>query len=50
MIAALAPSLVALAVLSIASVGHIDALPSDLRSQHGEFGTGQFCHSIPVQT
>ncbi|WP_115864090.1 MFS transporter [Halorussus litoreus] len=49
MVAAMAPGVLVLAVLSFARIDRIDAVLSSLESQHRAFGTGRFCHDEPVR-
>jgi MFS family permease len=50
MVAAMVPGLLALTVLSFARIGRIDAVLSELGTQHRAFGTGRFSHDEPVRT
>jgi MFS family permease len=50
MVAAMAPGLLVLAVLSFVSYDRLDDLLDDLGAQHGIYGTGRFCHGASVRT
>jgi MFS family permease len=49
LVAAMAPGLLVLAVLSFARVDRIDGVLAELGTQHRTFGTGRFCHAEPIR-
>ena len=49
MVAAMAPGLLALAVLSSGRLGRVEEVLSELGAQHREFGRGRFSHPEPVR-
>ena len=49
MVAAMAPGLLALGILSFTSFDRLDRLLDALGTQHRTYGTGRFCHREPVR-
>lgn len=49
MVAAMAPGILVLAVLSFAGFDRLDTVLDALGAQHETYGTGRFCHGNPVQ-
>jgi MFS family permease len=49
LVAAMAPGILALAVLSFVRVDRLDAILDALGTQHERYGTGRFCHGEPVR-
>jgi len=49
MVAAMAPGILVLAVLSFASFDRLDTVLDVLGTHHETYGTGRFCHDTPVQ-
>ncbi|WP_435115608.1 MFS transporter [Halolamina sp. C58] len=49
MVAAMAPGILVLAVLSFVRVDQLDAILDTLRTQHKTYGIGRFCHGEPVR-
>jgi MFS family permease len=49
MIAAMAPGVVVLGILSFTSFDRLDAILDTLGAQHETYGTGRFCHGTPIQ-
>ncbi|ELZ32421.1 major facilitator transporter [Halogeometricum pallidum JCM 14848] len=50
MVAAMAPGLLVLGVLSFTSFNRLDAILDTLGTQHETYGTGRFCYGDPIQT
>jgi MFS family permease len=49
MIAAMAPGVVVLGILSFTSFDRLDAILDILGKQHERYGTGRFCHRTPIR-
>ncbi|WP_459191943.1 MFS transporter [Halosimplex sp. J119] len=49
LVAAMVPGLVVLAVLSFVRSAHVDALRTELGTQHHAFETGRFCRGDPIR-
>ena len=49
MVAAMAPGVVVLGILSFASFDRLDATLDTLGKRHERYGTGRFCHGTPIQ-
>jgi MFS family permease len=49
MVAAMAPGVVVLGILSFTSFDRLDAILDILGKQHERYGTGRFCHGTPIQ-
>ena len=49
MVAAMAPGILVLAVLSFVRFDRLDAILGALGEQHETYGTGRFCHGEPIQ-
>jgi MFS family permease len=49
MVAAMAPGIVVLAVLSFVRFDRLDSILDTLGEQHETYGTGRFCHGEPIQ-
>jgi MFS family permease len=49
MVAAMAPGLLVLGILSFARFDRLDAILHILGKQHERYGTGRFCHRTPIQ-
>ena len=49
MVAAMAPGIVVLAVLSFVRLDRLDAILGTLGAQHETYGTGRFCHGERIQ-
>ncbi|NHN42975.1 multidrug effflux MFS transporter [Halorubellus sp. JP-L1] len=49
MVAAMAPGIVVLGVLSFVRVGRLESILDALGTQHETYGTGRFCHGEPVR-
>ncbi|WP_049894446.1 MFS transporter [Halogranum rubrum] len=50
MVAAMAPGVLVLGILSFTHIDRLDAILDTLGAQHETYGTGRFCHGEPVRT
>ena len=50
MVAAMAPGLVVLGIVAFELLSPVEDLVDDLATQYEAFGTGRFCHDVPVKT